>query len=91
MNTRELLKRSLNFMSVVGCSNDDVCQLCDEIEDYLAQLETQREPVFLNGDQIYNVIDKHWASGGIEWGEAERLIADVQQLILKANGIGVTL
>ena len=41
--SRELLKRAVRFMSVVGCSNDDICELCDEIETFLAQ--TEPEPV----------------------------------------------
>ncbi len=41
--SRELLKRALDFMEVVGCSNDDICQLCDEIQEELAKPEP--EPV----------------------------------------------
>ena len=40
---RELLKRSLRFMQAVGCSNDDICQLCDEIE---TELSRPVEPVY---------------------------------------------
>jgi hypothetical protein len=43
---RELLKRSLRFMQVVGCSNDDICQLCDEIEAELAKPDPEPVGVF---------------------------------------------
>jgi hypothetical protein len=70
--SRELLKRALDFMEVVGCSDDDIYQLCDEIQDELSKLDPEPLCYLSNmvGTDIFEQCEPEYSPFGKHWTKA---------------------
>lgn len=78
-------------VEILGVSWDKARYICPNIFcNYVFREDEPKEPVRLSEDVVYKAVNYRCTTGGMDWGQTERLAADTEELTLKANGLSVS-